>query len=70
MKALKATQEQFDLLNGWVSESGEDRLEFRLDGAGNWVCGVGNLTNPAFAPIADELAELVQIDFLPVQSED
>ncbi len=67
MIALKATQAQYDMLNGFTD--GQDRLEFAKDGLGNWVVGYMVLYTPAFDPIIEQLELLEEIAFVPVPEE-
>ncbi len=65
---LKATQEQYDTLNGY--EFGAARLEFVKDADDNWVVGLAVLTDLSFSEIHDQLDALERIDFNPVQEDD
>lgn len=70
MKVLKATQAQYDTLDGYTN--GPNRLEFRLDGntPSNWVIGKGCLTDPAYEEIRPQLLELEEIDWVPPPPEE
>lgn len=61
MKVLKATQEQYEALNGF--ESGISKLEFVKDGEDNWVVGLEILEDDNFAEIKSSLLLLEQIDY-------
>jgi len=65
MKVRKATQEQYEALNGY--QNNNDVLEFTKDGhvPPNWVINETNLQNPSFSAILPQLEELEQIDWLP-----
>ena len=62
MKVLKATQEQYDQLNGY--EIGVSKLNFVKDGADNWIVGLEVIDNGNFLEIRDELLKLEQIDYI------
>lgn len=62
MKVLKATQAQYDQLNGY--EIGVSKLEFVKDGADNWIVGLEVIDNGNFLDIRNELLELEQIDYI------
>jgi len=63
MEVLKATEQQKQELEKKYLKWCE--LEFVEDADGNWIVGVGVLTNLNFAPIHDELAELEIIPHNP-----
>lgn len=63
MKVLKATQEQYDALNGYTS--GVHKLAFAQDNSGNWVIGRRCMGEVAFSGIFHELEELELITFSP-----
>jgi hypothetical protein len=67
MVVLKANTEQFNALNGY--QNGVDRIEFALDGAGNYIAGLEILHYEPFAEIRDQLLELEQINYIPYDSE-
>ena len=68
MKVLKATQAQYDQLNGY--EIGVSKLEFVKDGANNWIVGLEIIDNGNFLEIRDELLKLKQIEYIePIQEE-
>lgn len=62
MKVLKATQAQYDQLNGY--EIGVSKLEFVKDGADNWIVGLEVIDNGNFLDIRNELLELEQIEYI------
>lgn len=62
MKVLKATQSQYDQLNGY--EIGVSKLEFVKDGANNWIVGLEVVDNGNFLAIRNELLQLEQIDYI------
>jgi len=63
MEVLKATEQQKQELEKKYLKGCE--LEFVEDADGNWIVGVGVLSNPNFAPIHEELKELELIDHNP-----
>lgn len=63
MIVIKATPEQKKQLEGEYLNG--YRLTFIEDADGNWIVGVGVLTNPNFAPIHEELKELQVIPHNP-----
>lgn len=63
MKVLKATQEQYEQLNGFIY--GPNKLEFVKDGAGNWIVGLEVLDNGSFIDLREDLDELERIDYVP-----
>ena len=65
MKVLKATQEQYEQLNGYQNEV--HRLEFIKDANDNWIVGMQVLNCSAFESILDQLNELEEIDYMPIQ---
>ena len=62
MKVLKATQAQYDQLNGY--EIGVSKLEFVKDGENNWIVGLEVIDNGNFLDIRNELLELEQIEYI------
>jgi len=64
MIVLKATQTQFDALDGY--ENGENLLKFVKDGNDNWILGTAVLNDSAFEAIHDQLNELERIDYVPI----
>ena len=67
MIVLKATQAQFDALDGY--QNGNNLLKFAKDGNDNWIVGTAVLTNPAFSEIHTQLNNLEQIEYVPVSIE-
>lgn len=67
MIVLKATQEQYNALNGY--KNGNSILNFAKDGNGNWIVGLSVLTDPAFLEIRNQLSALEKIDYVPQQEE-
>lgn len=61
MKVLKATQEQFESLDGW--SNGNNILKFTKDADGNWIVGKQILSNGNFSDIHDQLSQLEEIDY-------
>ena len=63
MIVLKATQAQFDSLDGY--RKGNNLLKFAKDGNNNWIVGTDVLNDPAFAAIHSSLNELERITYVP-----
>jgi len=61
---LHATQQQYDLLNGY--EYGTSLLEFVKDADNKWITGLSVLDDPNFAAIHDQLEQLERIPYNPV----
>ena len=68
MKVLKATQEQYDLINGF--QNGVHKIEFVKDANDNWIVDVAVKENPAFLGISDILNSLEEIDYSPIITEE
>jgi hypothetical protein len=66
-RVLKATFEQYNILNGYAN--GNSLLEFVQDANDNWVVSADVLTDYAFEGIKSELGELEEIDYKPIISE-
>jgi hypothetical protein len=66
MNILKATQAQYQALNGYTN--GINRLEF-VERNGDWIVSEGVLQDPAFAEIKDQLEQL-QVASLEEQKEE
>ena len=64
MIVLKATQAQYDALDGY--RNGDNLLKFAKDGNDNWIVGTAVLNDSAFAAIHDSLNELERITYVPV----
>ena len=67
MIVLKATQQQFEALNGY--KNGNGVLQFTTDANGNWIVGKSVLTDPAFEAIREQLEQLEEIEFEPRKDE-
>ena len=67
MIVLKATQAQFDALDGY--RNGDNLLKFAKDGNDDWIVGTAVLDDPAFAAIHDQLNQLERIEYVPVPEE-
>ena len=67
MIVLKATQAQYDALDGY--QNGNNLLKFAKDGNDNWIVGTAVLTNSAFSEINTQLNNLEQIEYVPVPIE-
>ena len=63
MKVLKATEEQYQELNGY--SVGNNTIEFTKDINGNWIIGLSVLSDKNFSS-KQELNELVAIEFEPI----
>lgn len=63
MKVLKATELQYNELNGY--RNGNSLLQFAKDANGNWVVGKSVLTDDAFLDIRSKLQELEEINHNP-----
>lgn len=68
MKVLLATPEQFAALNGY--QNGASELRFVTDGLGRPIIGKQCLTDPAFAAIWPQLADLEEVDYVPPAPEE
>jgi hypothetical protein len=64
MIVLKATQSQFDALDGY--RNGDNLLKFAKDGNDNWIVGTAVLDDSAFAAIHEQLNALERIEYVPV----
>ena len=64
IQVLKATEEQYNFLNGLVK--GSNKLEFIKDADDHWIVGKQVLNDPAWESIKAELLELEEIDFNPI----
>lgn len=67
MTVLKATEEQYHILNGY--QNGVNKLIFVKDGNNNWIVGTEVKTDPNFQVIWSILDDLEPIDYIPVVSE-
>lgn len=67
MVVLKANNEQYTSLNGYTN--GVNKLEFVVDGGGNYIVGTEVLNDNAFLEIREQLLELEQINYIPHDSE-
>ena len=68
MIVLKATQSQFDALDGY--RNGDNLLKFAKDGNGDWIVGTAVLNDSAFVAIHDQLNQLERIEYVPVPSQE
>ena len=64
MIVLKATQTQFDALDGY--KNGDNLLKFAKDGNDNWIVGTAVLNDIAFKAIHKQLNELERIEYVPI----
>lgn len=67
MEVLKATQQQYEALNGYKNIV--SRVEFIKDADGNWITNIENIDNPNFAEIKAELESMERITFKPIIEE-
>ena len=65
MIVLKATQAQYDALDGY--RNGKNLLKFAKDGNDNWIVGSAVLSDAAFAAIHDQLDALERIEYTPIE---
>lgn len=68
MIVLKATQPQYEVLDGY--RNADNLLKFAKDGNNNWIVGTAVLYDSAFAAIYDQLNELERIEYVPKPVED
>ena len=61
MDVLKATEQQYESLNGY--RKGSSVLGFIKDNNNNWVVNTAVLSDPAFIEIESQLQELEIIQF-------
>lgn len=64
MKVLKATQQQYESINGF--QNGVNKIEFVKDANDNWIVSFKVKENQAFSEIFSQLNELEEIDYNPV----
>ena len=62
MQVLRATQTQYEAMDGYIS--GASELRFGKDADGHWITGAAVLNDPPFAALP--LDELIVIEFNPV----
>jgi hypothetical protein len=67
MEVLKATQAQYEALNGYTNKASE--LLFIQDKFNNWIVGKEVLNDVNFLEIKPQLLELSEIDFVPKETE-
>jgi hypothetical protein len=63
MKVLKATQSQYEALNGYTIKASQ--LLFIKDKFNNWIVGKEVLNDPNFEEIQNELSQLKEINYEP-----
>lgn len=68
MKILKATQAQYEVLDGFRNK--DNLLRFNKDKNDNWIVGKSVLLDDAFIEIREQLNELEEIDFEPIVIEE
>ncbi len=68
MKVLKATVDKYGQLNGYQQKC--SRIEFVLDGNGNYIVGKEVLTDPTFKDIHKFLELLEEIEYVPIIGEE
>lgn len=62
MIVLKATQEQYEAIDGFTN--GLSTLRFIKDDLNNWIVGAGVLNDNAFIDIKEYLQELEQVEIV------
>lgn len=67
MTVLKATQHQYENLNGF--RNGNSVLLFAKDANDNWIVGKAVLEDEAFAEIREDLQHLEEILYEPIETE-
>jgi hypothetical protein len=67
MEVLKATQAQYEALNGYTNKASQ--LIFIQDKFNNWIVGKEVLNDVNFLEIKPQLLELSEIDFVPKETE-
>jgi hypothetical protein len=65
MIVLKATQAQYEALNGHTYKV--SKLEFVKDANNNWIVGKEVIHNGNFLDIRSQLLELEEIEYIPVE---
>lgn len=68
MKVLKATEAQYEKLNGYTN--GQNVLSFIKDVNDNWIVGLGVLNNPSFEAIRGDLEALRVVNHYPIHADD
>lgn len=68
MIVLKATQAQYDALNGY--KSANSIIMFAVDWNGNYIIGKRVLTDQSFEDIRDQLLLLEEITYVPPVEEE
>ena len=66
MKVLKATQSQYEALNGYTIKASQ--LLFIKDKFNNWIVGKEVLSDVNFLEIRTQLLELTEIDYIPIET--
>ena len=66
MKVLKATQSQYEALNGYTNKASQ--LLFIQDKFDNWIVGKEVLNDVNFSEIHSQLSQLIEIDFVPKET--
>jgi hypothetical protein len=66
MRVLKATQSQYEALNGYTYKV--NTLQFAKDGNDNWIVGKEVIHNGNFLEIRTQLLELTEIDYVPIET--
>ena len=68
MMVLKATEEQYNSLNGYTN--GASKLAFQLDGNNNYIIGRQVLFDDAFVEIRGKLQDLEEVEYAaPINNE-
>ena len=65
MIVLHPNEQQYNALNGYTN--GVYQLIFAIDGSGRYIVGLEVLNDPNFSEIHEQLLELEQITYTPIQ---
>ena len=67
MKVLKATEAQYEALNGYTKN--QSQLLFIQDKLDHWIVGTEVFNDVNFLEIHNQLSQLIEIDFVPKETE-
>jgi hypothetical protein len=65
MIVLHPNEEQYNALNGYTNDV--HKLIFAIDGSGRYIVGLEVLNDPNFSEIHEQLLELEQITYTPIE---
>jgi hypothetical protein len=65
MIVLHPNEQQYNALNGYTN--GVYQLIFAIDGSGRYIVGLEVLNDPNFSEIYEQLLELEQITYTPIE---